>query len=86
MGCPQRLLWRDLVLGTCRGGAVHEAKPASPLAAGSLQTFTCVSPQARYEPVWMSDLPIPPFTGHQGQNTCTQGQVLRVPPPPISQP
>lgn len=88
MGCPQRLLWRDLVLRICRGGAVSEAKPASPLAAGSPQTFACNSPQAFARATWTSDLPIPPFSGYQGQNPCTQDQVLRVPspPPPTSQP
>ena len=85
MGCPQRLLWRDLVLGTCRGGAVQEAKPASPLAAGSLQTFTCVSPQARYEPVWMSDQPSLPSLDTKGRTLAPKAKSSGC-PPPISQP
>ena len=43
------------------GNPRSQAQP-HPLAAHSLQEFPHVSPQACGKPIWMSDLPIPPFT------------------------
>lgn len=57
-----------------------QAQP-HPLAAGLPQELIHVS-QACGEPIWMSDLPVTPFTpftGHQEQKACTRDWVLGVP-------